>query len=246
MTCALYLNRLIEKDVKPDYLLVEIHPGFVTPGQPPFESRWLHPYRLRPDEVTRLRSFGWDVESPPQHGWSGWLMATASYRMSLLNRYAPVMLPCPFGLTLGARSSPDGFVRGEEMSRERYPRALARTKLDYSPILVNYQTGGAGTAAIRDILTQCHEYGITAALMLMPESSEHRSWYGEAGYADVTNFAQGLGREFGVPVVDAREWLPDEGFADGHHLTGSGADMFTERLAKEFVASWITNRKVRR
>lgn len=246
MTCALYLNRLLEKDVKPDYLLIEIHPGFVTRGDPPFESRWLHPYRLRPDEVDRLRRLGWAIESPPQHGWMGWLTSTASYRMSLLNRYAPVMLPCPFGLTLGARTNPDGFVRGEEMPRDRYPRALARTKLDYSPVLTNYQTGGAGAEAIRDMLQQCREHHITAAIMLMPESSEHRAWYGEVGYADVTNFAQGLGHAFGVPVVDAREWLPDEGFADGHHLTGSGADMFTERLAKEFVTPWVTHRKVGR
>jgi hypothetical protein len=129
------------------------------------------------------------------------------------------------------------------MPRDRYPRALARTKQDYSPVLVNYRTGGAGAAAIRDTLSQCRQQGIHVAVMLMPESSEHREWYGQAGYADVTEFAFGLGNEFGIPVVDAREWLTDQGFADGHHLTGSGADAFTTRLANEFVTPWLAQRK---
>ena len=49
----------------------------------------------------------------------------------------------------------------------------------------------------------------------------------------------GLSREFACPLIDAREWLPDGLIGDGHHLTGSGADAFTERLSRDALAPWL-------
>lgn len=239
MTCSLYFQRLLAEKLSTDYLLLEIHPGFVAEHEPPFESRWLHPYRLSESEVQHLRSLGWAIEDPPQHGWLGWLTAVRSYRMSLLNRYAPVLLPCPFGLTLGSKSNPDGFVRGQEMPRDRYPKALARTRQEYAPVLADYRVGGPGPAAIRAILASCRARGITAAVILMPESSEHREWYGAEGHRSLALFTASLNDEFQVPMIDARDWVPDTGFADGHHLTASGAAIFTDRLAKDFILGWL-------
>ena len=84
--------------------------------------------------------------------------------------------------------------------------------------------------AVRDTLAVCREHGIRAVVLLTPESSEHRGWYGPDGYAAVGRFAHSLG----VPVIDARDWLPDALIADGHHLTPSGASAFTDRLAREW------------
>jgi hypothetical protein len=231
MTAALYLRRLLEAGVTPDCLLVEVHPCFVTPADPPFEARWLHPYRLRPGEPEVLRGFGWDVPPPSHHGPRGYLTAAHSFRYGLLNQYAPVLLPCPYGLTVGARSDPCGFVAGVELPPADRPRALQRTFEQYAPALAGYHVGGPGCAAVRDVLTVCAGRGIRTAVVLMPESSEFRGWYGPQGYPAVTAFASGLAAEFGVPLFDAREWVPDDGFADGHHLTPVGAATFTDRLA---------------
>ena len=48
-------------------------------------------------------------------------------------------------------------------------------------------------------------------------------------------FQDRLRREFGVRVVDAREWLPDEAFVDSHHVVRPWAKPYTERLATEAV-----------
>jgi hypothetical protein len=40
-------------------------------------------------------------------------------------------------------------------------------------------------------------------------------------------------RAFGVRLVDARDWLPDAAFYDGHHLLPAGAKAFSVRLAIE-------------
>jgi hypothetical protein len=103
---------------------------------------------------------------------------------------------------------------------------VARAFQEYAPVLADYHVGGPGCAAIRDTLARCRDHGIRAAVVLMPESSEFRSWYGP-GYAEVTRFAESLG----VPVFDAREWVPDDGFSDGHHLTADGSAAFIDRLA---------------
>lgn len=241
MTCALYLRRMLEAGAKPDYVLVEIHPGFLTPLDPPYESRWLHGYRINPEELEMLHGFGWNAPTPSHHGWKGWMASSRAFRYALLNRYAPAMLPCPYGLTIGAKVAPDGYVRGMEVKATDKPRALERTHAEYAPTFPDYRTGGPGVEALRDILTRCRDNGIRAAVVLMPESSEYRSWYGPDGLQRVSELAATLSREFGVPAVDAREWVPDNGFADGHHLTARGAWIYTQRLTTEFVRTWVTD-----
>lgn len=237
LTQALYLRRMIDAGFRPDVLFLEIHPCFLAPGDPPFEAQWLHSYRLRPAEVELLRGFGYAAESPPTHGWSGWLTASYGYRFGILNQYTPVLLPCPFGLTVGARSDSRGFVAGHHFVGKQRSRMTAATYKQYAPVLENYATGGAGVAALRDSLVLCRDRGIRVGLVLMPESSDFRGWYGKDGYAAAGDTAMSLGREFGVPVFDARTWVSDEHHADGHHLTPAGAAEFTDRLAAE-SAEW--------
>ena len=36
-------------------------------------------------------------------------------------------------------------------------------------------------------------------------------------------------------VIDARDWLSDDSFADGHHMLYTAAPIYTERLTKELI-----------
>jgi hypothetical protein len=48
--------------------------------------------------------------------------------------------------------------------------------------------------------------------------------------------------EYSIPWVDARGWVPDSGYADGLHMTLSGAEEFSRRFGEEvlkpFVQQW--------
>ncbi|MGL6095101.1 MAG: hypothetical protein ACRC7O_04775, partial [Fimbriiglobus sp.] len=237
MTIALYFRRILAAGADADFVLIEIHPGMAAGTDPPFEARWLHGYRLTPDEVTTLRQFGWAVPTPPHHGWKGWVSASHGFRMAILNRYAPTFLLCPFGLTVGAKMDGFGYVAGQAIPRDIKPRALERTREQYAPTFGCWHGHGVGEAAVRDVLAHCRERNIRAAVLLTPESSEYRGWYGDDGFARVGTFAA----SFGVPVADARTWVPDEWIADGHHLTAAGAKVFTERLTREFVGPWVNS-----
>ena len=119
----------------------------------------------------------------------------------------------------------------EELTRRQYA--------DYFP---GYRPDGPGVAATRDMLAFCRERGWKAAIFVSPESAAFRSWYPAEGRRQLDTLLQALAAEFDAPLIDARAWLPDDRIADGHHLSGSGADALTARLACEGLGSWLAAR----
>nr|MCU0706443.1 hypothetical protein [Fimbriiglobus sp.] len=141
----------------------------------------------------------------------------------------PKLLPSPFGFA--TRSDARGSVPGIEVPPAERPRLLARERQQYAPAFADYRPGGPAVLAVRDMLTRLQAHGIQPMLLLSPESSEFRGWYGESGDTAMSRLAEGLAGEFGVPLIQARGWIPDDQFADGHHATPAGATTFTDRLA---------------
>jgi hypothetical protein len=52
-------------------------------------------------------------------------------------------------------------------------------------------------------------------------------------------FLHRLCADHGCGLVDARTWLPDAVFSDGHHMLRSGAETFSDRLAREVILSFL-------
>lgn len=238
MTQWLYFRRLIDAGVSLDYVLIELHPGYLTPHQPCFEGRWLHPYRLRLGEPELLRSCGYAVATPAHHGARGWAASVYEFRYGLLNRHAPVLLPCPYGLTVGARNDASGFAAGLEPSPGFAAKALAASKSQYAPVFDGFAQGGPGPVAVARLLAECRERGVSAALVVTPEDSHFHEWYGPGSAASIRDNARKLAADAGVPLFDAREWLDDGDFSDGHHMAPAGSRRYTDRLA-EAARGWV-------
>jgi hypothetical protein len=239
VTCAVYLRRLLADGARPDAAVIEVHPLLLAAQtKVPPESRWLTPARLRPEEVPLVRKCGLPVEAGA-HDFRSWLLPVYEYRTPMLDRYAKA-----FSLAQGVIGGlPDdddrGGMRLREVAADERPKLLARTRREYAECLAGYRPGGCGVAALRDALETCRAAGIRPTILLTPESSEFRGWYPEPGRSELVSLLTGLSREFACPLMDAREWLPDEWIGDGHHLTGFGADAFTERLSREALAPWL-------
>lgn len=241
VTVAVYARRLMAAGVKPDVVLIEIHPVFLAGQRPdPPETRWLLPIRLRPEELPLVRGLGFPAADPPAHGVRGRIAPWLEYRYLIVDRYAPFMLT---GGKLNAGHEPNerGFVRNQSVSPEDARVLQVLTHRQYVDYLLGFRPTGCGVNAVRDTLAQCRAAGWRAALVLMPESSGFRSWYDPAGLREFDGVARGLAAEFGAAVIDARTWVPDEHVADGHHLTGAGADVLTEKLARDALAPWLKN-----
>lgn len=243
ITNAIYIRRLIHDGVKPDFAVIEVHPVFLA-GQrsDPPETRWLLPIRLRRDELPIVRGLGFPAAEPPVHGLRGYLAPWHEYRFLLMDRYAPFLLMDDNRLNGGHESDAHGFTRLYEFSvPEDRPALLALAHKQYGGYFRDFQPNGCGVNGLRDALEQCRAAGWRAALMLMPESSEWLSWYPADGLRALDLVLKSLAAEYGVPLFDARRWLPDHLSIDGHHLTGRGADALTERLTREDLAPWMAN-----
>ena len=72
-------------------------------------------------------------------------------------------------------------------------------------------------------------------LLYMPEAAPLRACYPPAVRAGLDGYLRRLAGEYGVRLVDARDWSPDEDFADGVHLRPGGAEAFTARFGREVL-----------
>src|SRR5204863_266374 len=79
------------------------------------------------------------------------------------------------------------------------------------------------------------EKAIPVRLVLMPEADDFRALYPPATRERLDGFLRGLGAE----CIDARTWVPQSEFTDGHHLLRGGAAIFSERLTREAIAPFF-------
>jgi hypothetical protein len=93
--------------------------------------------------------------------------------------------------------------------------------------------------ALRELLDECRAANIKTALFLMPEHSACRGWYTPETKSLVRAYLRQLSQEYHVPVIDARDWLPNEHFADFCHMMPQGAGPFSERFARDVMRPWL-------
>jgi hypothetical protein len=75
-------------------------------------------------------------------------------------------------------------------------------------------------------------------LVYLPESSEFRGIYPRRVERVAKEHLTGISREFGVPVIDCRTWLPDGAIVDGFHLSRRGAAEFTALFGPEVARTF--------
>jgi hypothetical protein len=130
-------------------------------------------------------------------------------------------------------SMPDADRRAED----------ARVSAGYAAILANFRVDPGADRALRDLLRVCRESGTKAVIIRTPESTTFRAAYQTDALVMLDDYTGALTREFGVKVVDARQWLPDEEFEDGHHPLLAGQRRFTDRLHREVLVPHVSQRK---
>jgi hypothetical protein len=93
--------------------------------------------------------------------------------------------------------------------------------------------------ATRALLTECRDRHIPAAILIAPEDSRFASWYGPGVEDRIQALYASFANDFGIPIIDARRWCPDEDFLDPHHLMPDGAKRFTRKLGKEMLEPMV-------
>ncbi len=234
-------RRLRAAGIKPDWLLIESWP-VLWPEAGIFAERrlvvedelcWTDLPILRRYLPGKLELFGRALK--------GNLAPLVSYRSRLLHAGARFLLPRDQDRALGHEDDDwtclDGTgwlpYRKLPANPEALRREVAKGLLVAAPLLNPLHIAPDSDRALRELLDECRKDGVKTALFLMPEHSECRRWYSPQTHAVVSDYLARLSTEYATPILDARDWAPDEDFADFCHLAPWGAGPLSERFGRE-------------
>jgi hypothetical protein len=229
-------RRLQADGVRPDLVLVETWPQALDQNryQAEMGESRLPSDRLRWFDLPLFRRYHVARPHLARETALAELNPFYSRRLWMMHEVAPRLLPrqrtglCPELERLTPPPFTDLTPEKQAASRDGVRRALA----DYLPTV---HVGGPGYDATHELLRSCREAGVPAALLMMPESPVYRGWYAPATWEQFQAWLEQAGRESGAPVVNAREWIDEDDFADTVHLLPQGAEKFTERLGREYL-----------
>ena len=246
VTNDVYLRRLLADGHAPALMLLEVFPVLMADtGSGPPETRTLAADRLSWAETNRLvehyefpTKFRADRAAADGLAWQ-------SHRFKLLGRVAPRTLPYQFRFNTSRMTDSHGWLPPAGGPGPD-PQAVARTVAAYRDTFRDWRPGAVPAAALRDALALCCEKHIDVALVLMPEASMFRALSPPVVNQRLSSFLTGMSAEFGCRSIDARDWVPDDEFLDGHHLLRPGAVVFTERLTTEVILPYLRARSAGR
>jgi hypothetical protein len=227
-------QRLLDDGIRPDLLLVEIMPPFLTIqcSNCEFAPDHFAASRLGFPEVQAMRRHGPRFRGAlEQEWWPAWGVSVYTYRFPLLTRLVPAILPP--SLTEGPMTTVDasGWLQLRRLVPDQDLRCLPQARASYYPLMQDFWVGPEEVGAVRETVERARQEGIAVAMVLMPEGPIFRSWYTAATRKKMARALSWLRSEQGVPVFDLRRGLPEKAFCDSHHLYPEGAGRFTRRLA---------------
>jgi hypothetical protein len=228
----LTLRRLLDDGIRPDHLLVEIFPPSLAG-----EKAGVTIYKPTLRDLPQLVRYSVNPRT-----WAYWLqdrlLLWFKFRNEFLVWAAPQALPrqARWGEHLWNPEGGEWRMIGEHVSLSERRRLVEDSRSRYFDTLQHFRIDASADRALRELLETCRRERIGVVLFLMPEARIFRRWYPETSERSLSAYLNGLLRQFRVPLIDARFWIEDANFSDGHHLLGGGAARFTRRFASEVLA----------
>ena len=241
----IFLGRLIAEGHRPDLLVLEILPPILADlPDGPREANIITGDTLTSDEVELASRYG----VPGERLRRQWREAAQSplyaHRFKLIGRLFPSALSWQLRYDWGRTPDPNGWNRADvlEVTDDERARGVESSAREYRGMLQYDLPAGPSVTALRDTLALCRTEGIPVVLVILPESTSFRALYPPVAEVKLSRFLAGLTAEFGYPVTDARSWMPDNAFMDGHHLLRPGGEAFTDRLTAEVILPFLRAR----
>ena len=245
------LRRLLANRIRPDWVFLEVWP--LTFHKEMSADQALSRRCLHLVDLPLIFRYSDNPLEMLADNWPEVFFPCVGQRANLLRSFGPDWLayeharaPIPFE-DVPVRTLDDAgwlplakLPSGEAQERAR----MQRVRQDYSAkVFADIQFRGANDRALRDLLRLCRKKGIATVLFTMPEASFFRGWYPPEVKQTFETYLAGLAREFGIPVIDTRTWVPDTYLADGFHLHRTGAQDFTRLFGRVALQPLLEGRK---
>ncbi len=238
----LVLHRLLAAGIRPTWVLVEYWPPFWSSDRTVEKYRTqMNLGRLDVQGVRLLAGYLWR----PEVLYSEWIEAQVApsyaHRSALLSRFGRAWVVEKAGADHTIRSlDRRGWWSPRTTTDADYDRAvLARMLAHYTPILAKFETRERPDRALRATLDLCHREQIEATVVFLPEGDLFRKCYPPEALTKIDVYLDRLRRDYGVAVIDARDWVAEAAFMDSHHLFPEGAARFTARLGAAMTSPQV-------
>ena len=204
-----------------------------------FEASRVPTRTLRGDELELVQTFApADRPDVSLDYWANWLCPASSQRFALVNQLCPVLLPLHLRVDYGPEYWTPAYMNARNEEGRRYHRAqlIAKAQESFAPGIFHFQADNPGCAALFDLLDQCRRQRLSTLVVFMPEGPIFQSWYSDQSRRESAELMRRIEQDQKHPVIQARDWLPDEAyFTDSHHLLEHGAAEFTRRFLREGI-----------
>jgi len=231
----IHLRRILASGVKPDVVVVELLPSTFLFGDRPYDFSVLRPERLRYDEIDVVVKYGYPEAATRKEWREATLNPWFGTRFQLLARVQRLWLPTGVVTYQKDAGKLGGWNPWAAYPPHLYRQRVNEVKQTYEPQLQALKFSGPQMAALDGLLAECKTANVRVAVVIPPEGSEFRSWYPDRVVEELKALTDRLRMTHGVLIVDARQWLPDEAFADSHHVIRQWAKPYTERLVREVI-----------
>lgn len=232
------LRRLLEDGIRPDLVLVEVWPPFLHQEGPLREVDRIEVDRLSRGDLELMARYSTRPTDLYRHWIEAQLTPWSANRFKLVSAFLPAWLPYNLRRDhkwrdldewgwLPNRSNPD--------DPGTYQKRFQKVREYFEPIFQKYRLGQNSRKGMREMLTLCRDEGIPVALFYMPEGKDFQRLYTADATWQSETLVSNLKKEYGVPVLDTRDWMAADDFLDSFHLLTDGAWAFTERFEREAV-----------
>lgn len=250
MACAqetqlLYWERILRDYKAPSMVIIEVLPAYLNrkigePGCEFNEIVWPTEKFFYKD-LELIEKYASNIRPNIKSEWLQLsMMAFYKNRSSILNSIAPSLVPKKFVTDLNHIDKHGQLITGiENLSEEQKIKALEITRAQYFNNVQTMDLDSSRTQALRTLLESCRKNKVAAAMLIMPEGPEFRSWYGPGVITQIENHLFALSKEFGVKFFNTHNWMKEFDFKDSHHMFEKSSLQFTRRFTNEKIIPWI-------
>jgi hypothetical protein len=237
----LALDRMLRAGERPDAVVMEFWPPLLADGAWSEEDKRIAANRLSFHDVDLVSRHAVDPDRVRSAWWAARRVPVYGQRFVVRGLTVPAWDPFDRRLSTVWEGMDDwGWRTEKERSDDATVRAsiMRLVQSHYGGALARGRFGALAVRAAEDVFAVCRRHAIPTAVVWMPEAREFRRWYSAETEAVAAALLADWELSHGVSVINARDWLPDESFSDGFHLTPAGAVAFTARFVRDVLPHW--------
>ncbi len=235
-------RRAVADGLTPDAVLIEYWPPFLRQDGTFGEEARIDTVRLLPADRPLVRDYFRDPDATFAAMRKARVHPWYETRARLLAQMNPKFLPWDKWLDGGWKGlDPWGWLPGLDEDPPRpdlRPGRLAHFEAFYRHQFAGFRVDPLSDRALHALVSEARDRGAKVGVLVMPEASEFRAWYPPAVEAAARDHLAAFCRETGLPLIDARTWMPDAVLPDGFHLSRVGAAAFTRKLGPAVAAAF--------